>query len=76
MVLLNYTVYQKHKIKPLDGAEIASTIIMNFCFVATIVTGGFLGTENQMPEFIHTIHTYSPWLTILSSGLLMLLLNR
>ena len=74
--LLNYTVYQKNKAQSLTGGEIASTVFMNLCYVSTIVTGALLTSENPMPQWVHSVHGMASWLSIVSSAILLLVLNK
>jgi hypothetical protein len=76
LALLNYTVYQKNKIKPLGAAEITAAILTNVCFVATIATGAMETFEKPMPDIVHKIHQSGPWLSMASSFALMYLLER
>lgn len=76
LFLLNYTVYQKHKAKPLDNYEILGTVLMNVCFIGTIATGALLSLDKPMPEFVYTLHSITPWLSIITSGILYLLLGN
>lgn len=75
LVLLNYTIYQKIQITSLSPLEVAATVVMNICFVGTMVTGALLSTDNHMPQMVHTAHSIGPWLTIASSGLLLYILG-
>ncbi len=76
LLLLNYTVYQRHQFAKLDGPEIAATIFTNLCYAATIATGALLTSENQMPHWVNSVHSVMPWLTILSSAVLLYVLNN
>ncbi|MBK9290848.1 MAG: hypothetical protein IPM52_04390 [Bacteroidetes bacterium] len=76
IALLDYTAWQKHKHFSLTNAEKITSIVMNICFVSTIATGGMLSTNKTMPKFVHTLHKTTPWITIVSSSLLLYLLNK
>ncbi len=76
IVLIDATLFQKRKHFSLSNTEKLSAIIMNICFVSTIATGGMLSTDRTMPKYVHTFHKTTPWLTLISSGLLLYLLNK
>jgi len=75
LVLLDITAIQKNKTMKLSVAEKITAITMNVCFVGTIATGGMLSIDKEMPNAVHTAHNITPWLTVLSSGVLLYLLN-
>lgn len=76
IALLDYTVWQKHKQISLTNAEKITSIVMNICFVSTIATGGMLSTNKTLPKFVHSLHKSTPWITVVSSSLLLYLLNK
>ena len=45
-------------------------VLMNFCFAATIVTGGLVSLDTPMPQAVRWVHKIGPWASVVSSGLL------
>jgi len=76
LILLDRMVYQRHKITPFDANEKAAILTMNACFIGTIVTGALMTVNADMPKSVHVAHRYGPWLSILSSGVLLYLFGR
>lgn len=76
LVLLNYTVVQAHRVEPLSPPELGATIFMNLCFAGTIATGALMTVDPEWPEWVNRAHQVTPYLTVASSALLLLLLNR
>ena len=76
LVFLNYTVVQMHRVEPLSVPEAGATIFMNLCFAGTIATGALMTVEKQWPDWVNRAHQVTPYLTVASSALLLLLLNR
>lgn len=74
LVFLGNTVYRLHQAAPLDPGHLALVAFAALCFVATMVLGGLLSTNQAMPPVIHTLHSLVPYLTLLSSGASLYLL--
>lgn len=76
LILLDATVLKKRRVTSLTFLEAFTTVTMNICFVGTIATGGMLSMNHEFPSIVKSIHTVTPWLTVLSSGVLLCLLNQ
>jgi hypothetical protein len=76
LYLLNHTVWKKNKLHSLSKTELTATMLMNACFAATIVTGALLSTEKSMPDIVYKIHRTGPWVSLISSGFLLWVMNR
>ena len=76
LVLLDASVLKKRKTTSLSWIESFAAITMNISFVTTITTGGLQSVDRTMPGWINTFHQITPWITILSSGALLYLLNK
>ncbi len=75
LVFLDATVLKKQKTASLTFLESFASISLNVCFLGTIATGGMLSMNKQFPKSVNSLHSVTPWLTILSSGALLYLLN-
>ncbi len=64
LILLVVTVLQSRQITPLDTTLVAVTMAAVLLFLVTIVTGGLLSIEAEMPRFVHIIHLVLPFLTV------------
>lgn len=77
LVLLAGMAYQAHQQTPLAGMEVTISALTALLFVATIVTGGLVSIDWEVPVLLSRAHWILPFLTAFSSaGLLYLLLNR
>jgi hypothetical protein len=76
-ILLLVTVYQRSRMVPLNGTEWIAIVVTGLCFVGTVASGGFLGSDKPMPVAVLRVHQVVPVLTVLSSATtLYLLLGR
>ena len=76
LVMLDITLFQKNKITRLTTGEKVAAIILNAAFVATIGTGGRLSMKKPAPVSIQNIHQFAPYVTTISAGALLYLLNK
>jgi hypothetical protein len=76
LILLDVTTFQKRKRMGLSSVEKIAAVTMNVCFISTIATGGALSVGKPIPESVQTIHSITPWLTTIASGLLLYYLNN
>ena len=75
-VLLAVMVYQTHKAAPLGLVEIAAILVTILFFMGTVVAGGLLSIDLEVPAFVQKLHQFLPVLTMLSTaGTLYLLLR-
>ena len=76
LILLDTTVLKKRKTTSLSWLESVVAITMNVSFAATIATGSMQSIDRTVPAWVNTSHQITPWVTILSTGALLYLLNR
>jgi uncharacterized protein YneF (UPF0154 family) len=73
-ILLLVTIYQRSRLVPLDGTEWIAIVVTGVCFLALVVTGGLLSTEQLKPVVVLRVHQIVPILTLLSSAATMVLI--
>jgi hypothetical protein len=74
-ITLGLKVYEVHKKSPLGSTEIISIVVTILLFVALVASGSFLSAEKEMPGFVKGIHSVLPYLTVLSTGITIYLLQ-
>lgn len=68
MVYLVVQVYRWHQIEPLNSGQIAWIIATVAIAFVTIVIGGLLSTELNLPAAVRFLHKVFPYLTLFSSA--------
>jgi hypothetical protein len=70
-------VFTIHKLVGLAGlVEIAAIVVTVLFFIGTVVAGGLLSVDLEVPAFVQNLHQVIPVLTVLSTaGTLYLLLH-
>lgn len=76
LVMLDVTIFQKNKVIRLTTGEKIAAVIMNAAFIATIGTGGRLSMKKPAPHSVQEIHKIAPYVTTISAGALLYLLNK
>lgn len=76
LFILDATAFQKMKSGSLSTLETISAVTMNLSFISTIVTGALQSTGNSVPAWMNTSHKITPWISILTSGILFFLFNN
>ena len=76
LVMLDVTLFQKNKVTRLTTGEKIAAVIMNAAFVATIGTGARLSMKNPAPHSVQILHKITPYVTTISAGALLYLLNK
>jgi uncharacterized integral membrane protein len=75
-ILLVVMVVQTHKAVSLGLVEIAAIVVTVLFFLGTVVAGGLLSVDLEVPAFVQKLHLVLPILTLLSTaGTLYLLLR-
>jgi hypothetical protein len=75
-VLLAVMVYQTHTATPFDPVEISAIVVTVLFFLGTVVAGGLLSIDLEVPAFVRKLHQVIPILIVLSTtGTLYLLLR-
>lgn len=76
LVLLDVTAVQTHRFMGLEPTQSALAIGTNVFFLATIVSGGVVSLETQMPAVVQWIHRIGPWASTAASAALLWALWR
>ncbi|NDJ74694.1 MAG: hypothetical protein GYB65_00425 [Chloroflexi bacterium] len=77
LALLVVIVYQQHQDAALSTGELVASVVTVLLFVATIITGGLISSELELPAVVILSHLLLPFLTaIASGGTLVLLATR
>lgn len=75
-VLLAVMVYQTNKATALGLSQIAAIVVTVLFFIGTVVAGGLLSIDMEVPGVVRRLHQILPALTVLSTaGTLWLLLH-
>lgn len=72
-VHLGWTVYQTHRIIPLNTVQIIAVVVTVLFFIVSVVTGSLLSTNKPMPEVVSLINKWFPYLTVVSTGVMIYL---
>lgn len=75
-VLLGIMVFQAHKATPLDAVQISAIVITVLFFMGTVVAGGLLSVNLEVPAFVQKLHRFLPVLTAFSTAATLYLLLR
>ena len=75
-IYLILAVYRMHQAASLSAGQLGASITSGVLFVATIITGGLVSVEKEMPASVLILHKISPYLTLLVSALALFLLIR
>jgi hypothetical protein len=73
-VYLGLTVYRTFKVAPLTPLQIAVIVITVLLFAVNVATGSLLSTNKPMPETVSLINRFFPYLTAVSTGIMLYLL--
>jgi len=57
---------------PLNSLKFGLVAAAGIFFVSTIITGGLLSTDKPMPAIVHRLHQIIPYLTVLSTVAVLL----
>jgi hypothetical protein len=76
-IFLLVTIFQRNGVVPLNANEWIAIVVTGLCFLGTVASGGFLGSDKPMPVAVLRVHQILPVLTALSSAAtLYLVLGR
>jgi len=75
-VWLGVIVYQANQAAPLGPLAIAAIAVTVLLFVGTVVAGGLLSVEKEVPAFVRRLHQVVPVLAVLATGGTLVLLLR
>jgi hypothetical protein len=74
-IYLGLTVYRVHQATPLGLAQIAAIVVTVLLFAINVATGSLLSTNKAMPEVVATMNKVLPYLTVISTGVMVYLLS-
>lgn len=71
VIFLATTLHRSNQVAPLSTVALIASAVTGVCFLSTIVTGGLLSIDKEMPEAVLTMHQVTPFLTVLSTTWLL-----
>jgi hypothetical protein len=74
-VFLGLTVYRIHKVTLLSTVQIIAVVVTVLFFAVNVATGSLLSTNKPMPEAVSIINRLFPYLTVVSTGVMLYLLS-
>jgi hypothetical protein len=74
-VYLAWMIYQTHKLIPLSATQIIAVAVTVLFFAVNVATGSLLSTNKAMPEVVSLINKWFPYLTVLSTGVMIYLVG-
>jgi hypothetical protein len=74
-VYLGWSIYQLHIVNPLTPVQIAAVAVTVAFFAGNVATGSLLSTKKAIPEAVTLLNRYFPYLTALSTGVLLYILK-
>ena len=74
-VYLGWMVYQTHKVIPLSSIQIIVVVVTVLFFIVNVATGSLLSTNKPMPEAVSMVNKFFPYLTVVSTGVMIYLLS-
>ena len=74
-IYLGMRVYEVNQESALRSSEITSIVVTVLLFLGLVATGGLLSAEKEMPGIVKVLHRVLPYLTLLSTGVTIYLLQ-
>ena len=74
-VYLAWMIYQINKLIPLSSTQIIAVAVTVLFFAVNVATGSLLSTNKPMPEAISMVNKFFPYLTVISTGVMLYLLS-
>ena len=74
-VYLAWMVYQTHKVIPLTSTQIIAVAVTVLFFAVNVATGSLLSTNKPMSEVVSVINKWFPYLTVVSTGIMIYLVG-
>ena len=74
-VYLGWMVYQTHKVIPLNSVQIIAVVVTVLFFGVSVATGSLLSTNKSIPEIVSIINKWFPYLTVVSTGVMIYLVG-
>jgi hypothetical protein len=75
VVFLVITIYQINQTAALNAIELTVVVVTGLAFLVTIISGGLVSADILMPAAIW-MHRITPFLTVLSTAAILVLLLR
>ena len=72
-IFLALSVYRVHQVTPLTPVQIVVLVITVLFFAINVATGSLLSAEKPMPIVVSFLNKFMPYLTILSTAALIVL---
>lgn len=73
VILLGISLYQT---ADLGAVEYIALAVTGALFIGAVATGGMLASENSMPLTVKSAHFVLPFLTVISTVVMLFLVNR
>ena len=74
-IYLGRMVYQMHKVIPLSSTQIIAVAVTVLFFAVNVATGSLLSANKPMPEVVSVINKWFPYLTVVSTGVMIYLVG-
>lgn len=72
---LGQTVYRLYKATPLTPLQIAAVLVTILFFAVNVATGSLLSSNKPMPKLVSSLNRFFPYLTVVSTGIMLYLLT-
>lgn len=73
-IFLGINIYRIYKIAPLGTGQIVAIAVTIALFAINVATGSLLSTNKPMPKTISVINKFFPYLTVISTAVMLYLL--
>jgi hypothetical protein len=67
-------IHHRNQAVTLSTIELTAVVVTGLFFLGAIITGGLLSTDKPMPMIILRLHQIIPYLTVLSTAIMLYLL--
>lgn len=73
VIFLAVTVYKIQLVTPLSPIQMTAVLFTAFFMIATVITGGLLSMDQELPAIVHKLHQVLPYLTVFSTAVTLYL---
>jgi len=73
LAYLVVSIIKIHQASPLGQGQMVVVGVTALCFVVTMLTGGLLSVDKVMPTIVLKLHQVTPYLTAISTTLMLYL---
>lgn len=70
-IALGITLYRLNQAAGLSSAALTAVVVTGVLFVLTVLSGGIWSIEKELPTVVLRLHQVSPFLTALSTGVML-----